>query len=81
MGRVSGKEVLERVSKEPVLKEIPVIILTVSNSTEDILDCYDRGIYAYLTKPLSHENILDFVIEENFFGIYLVRNPDQNSSL
>ena len=79
--KVSGKEVLEKVSKETDLKEIPVIILTVSNSTEDILDCYDRGIYAYLTKPLSHENILDFVIEENFFGIYLVKNPDQKEHL
>jgi CheY-like chemotaxis protein len=75
MPRMSGKEFLQEIENDDALKEIPVIVLTVSDSTEDILDCYDSGVYAYLRKPLSAENIVDFVQSERKFGMYLSAIP------
>jgi DNA-binding response OmpR family regulator len=69
---VSGKDFLRQLSESKLLKSIPIVVLTVSDSTEDILDCYDFGIYAYLKKPLKSENIVDFILGENFFGLYVV---------
>jgi len=70
--KVTGKEFLAAITDHEPLKDLPIVVLSVSDSTEDILDCYDSGVYAYLKKPLKPENILDFIMSEKFFGIYLV---------
>ena len=75
MPRMSGKEFLQQIEDDDTLKEIPVIVLTVSDSTEDILDCYDSGVYAYLRKPLTAENIVDFIQSEQKFGMFLTAMP------
>jgi CheY-like chemotaxis protein len=73
--KVTGKEFLAAITGHESLKDLPIVVLSVSDSTEDILDCYDSGVYAYLKKPLKPENILDFIMSEKFFGIYLVASP------
>jgi CheY-like chemotaxis protein len=70
--RLTGQETLQQLEQHSVLAELPVVVLTVSDSTEDILDCYDSGAYAYLKKPLTTENIMDFIVSEKFFDICLV---------
>lgn len=73
--KLTGKEFLAAIPSHESLKDLPIVVLSVSDSTEDILDCYDSGVYAYLKKPLKPENILDFIMSEKFFGIYLVAAP------
>ena len=73
--KVTGKEFLAAIAEHEALKDLPIVVLSISDSTEDILDCYDSGVYAYLKKPLKPENILDFIMSEKFFGIYLVAAP------
>jgi CheY-like chemotaxis protein len=76
--RLTGKELLQQIEEHSVLAELPIVVLTVSDSTEDILDCYDSGAYAYLKKPLTTDNIMDFIVSEKFFDICLV--PSQTTS-
>jgi len=47
----NGYEVLTEIKQDPQLRHIPVVILTSSNSSEDILRTYNLGADFYLVKP------------------------------
>lgn len=53
MPRMSGMEVLEKMSAHSELKYIPVILQTAKVSKEDILEGLKAGAYYYLTKPFT----------------------------
>jgi len=52
----SGLEVLTELRGEPRTRDIPVIILTISDRDEDIIECRRLGAVTYITKPVSFEN-------------------------
>ena len=55
MPRMSGMEVLEKMSAHSELKYIPVILQTAKVSKEDILEGLKAGAYYYLTKPFTSD--------------------------
>lgn len=48
--KIDGIEVLERVKSEEKLKDIPVVVLTASESGEDIIKTYEGGVKSYILK-------------------------------
>jgi len=59
MPRMNGIEFLKILKKDNRLKFIPTIILTTSNNTKDLLECYNNGIAGYILKPLKYEQYVD----------------------
>ncbi len=58
MPGLHGFEVLERMQKDPRLREIPVIIVTASDNTIDEMDRGLRGgAVDYITKPISPQRV------------------------
>ncbi len=55
--KMSGQEVLAKIRSDADLKLVPVIILTMSRSEEDILRSYDLQANNYLVKPLQSEHL------------------------
>jgi class 3 adenylate cyclase len=53
MPRVSGFEVLARMRRDPVLKHIPVIVLTSAEDPETKLKALDLGASDFLRKPVD----------------------------
>jgi two-component system, chemotaxis family, response regulator Rcp1 len=53
MPRVSGIDVLRYMHDDPMLKKVPVVMFTTSNSKTDILKCYELGAKAFVCKPLD----------------------------
>lgn len=53
MPDMNGKEFLTIIKQKEDLRHIPVIILTTSNNSVDISDCYALGIAGYILKPLK----------------------------
>ncbi|NWJ98608.1 MAG: response regulator [Chloroflexi bacterium] len=47
-----GREVLGQIKQDYYLKAIPVVILTTSNNSLDIKECYTKGANSYLIKAL-----------------------------
>jgi CheY-like chemotaxis protein len=48
---IDGTQVLKRIKSSPLLRMIPVVILTTSNREEDILQTYLAGANTYIPKP------------------------------
>jgi CheY-like chemotaxis protein len=54
----NGHEVLQQIKADPVLKKIPVIMLTTSSNEKDINKAYEHHCNSYVQKPL---NIIEFL--------------------
>lgn len=59
--RLNGFEVLKRVKSDPVLRSIPVIILTAKGQTQDRRMAEEIGVDGFMTKPFSNREIVEEV--------------------
>jgi sigma-B regulation protein RsbU (phosphoserine phosphatase) len=53
MPEVDGYEVLEYVKTDPILRYIPVIVVTALNEVESVVRCIELGAEDYLLKPFN----------------------------
>ena len=53
MPRMDGRETLEAIKTDDQFKAIPVVILTTSGATPDIVSSYQHRANAYVTKPFG----------------------------
>jgi len=74
--KVDGLAVLKAVKKDPVLKKIPVIILTTSESDKDIAEAYAEGANSYIAKPISFSKFVDKVGSMGFYWTVTNTLPD-----
>ena len=68
---VDGFEVLRQVKSAPILRRLPVIILTSSKEEGDRALTYDIGANSYIVKPVSFNGFLDVIrqIEGNWISL------------
>ncbi len=71
--RKDGREVLDEVKKDPVLKHIPVVVLTTSQAELDILRGYRLGANAFITKPVDVDQFFSVVRSIEQFWLEVVR--------
>lgn len=68
--KINGMEVLRRIKGDPVLKTIPVVIMTSSREERDVTEGYSLGVNAYVVKPV---NFLHFVESVKELGVFWAR--------
>lgn len=56
---MNGIEFLKIVKQEDSLKEIPVVVLTVSREDQDMVDSLNLGVAGYLNKPVDGKDFSD----------------------
>lgn len=69
-----GREVLKEIKNDPVLKKIPVIVLTTSTDERDIAACYDIGANSYIQKPVNLTGFIRAIqlLKEYWFSIVVL---------
>lgn len=70
-----GREVLAEIKRDPSLKRIPVVILTSSESEQDIMQSYDLHANSYITKPGDLDQFMKAVKSIEEFWLNLVKLP------
>jgi len=70
-----GREVLAEMKADPVLRRIPVIILTTSSAEIDILGAYDLHANCYITKPVDLDQFTKVVRSIEEFWLSIVKLP------
>ena len=80
MPRMDGRTFLVEMRADEKLKSIPVVVLTTSQTDEDIFKSYQLGANCYVTKPVGLDEFTKVVnaIEEFWFTI--VRLPRGSES-
>ncbi len=61
--KINGQEVLAQVKSDPLLRRIPVVVLTTSDAEADVLASYDHHANAYVTKPGGFERFASAIAE------------------
>jgi two-component system, response regulator len=75
MPRMDGREALREIKSDPVLRSIPVVILTTSSEEEDILKTYDLGANSFISKPVGFESLVQLVSTMTRYWFQLVELP------
>jgi CheY-like chemotaxis protein len=61
MPRKDGRQALREIKADPVLRRIPVVILTTSKADADIANLYDLGANSFITKPVQFEDLVNVI--------------------
>ncbi len=70
--KLNGLQVLERIRDGEATRDLPVVMLTVSNSDEDVLRSYELETVVYIQKPVTADNLTAVVQSLEQFDIQLV---------
>ena len=73
--KLGGLEVLQQIKRDDQLKQIPVIVLTVSQREEDVVRSYDLGVNTYIQKPVEFDNFMRVVNAVHEYWILIATLP------
>jgi chemotaxis family two-component system response regulator Rcp1 len=71
----SGHEVLAEIKKDVRLRRIPVVVLTTSDTDEDVVRSYDLCANCHIKKPVDLEGFMAVVRSIDEFWFSIVRLP------
>ena len=80
MPRMDGREALQAIKADPDLRRIPVIVLTTSQAEMDILQSYDLGVNAFVTKPVTFDGLATAIQVLGNFWFEIVKLPPRGQS-
>ena len=72
MPGIDGFDVLREIKDAPILRRIPVVVLTSSRDEGDRAKAYDAGANSYLVKPVSFAEMVKLV--ESIEAFWLTAN-------
>ena len=72
----SGLEVLEFVKTQPMIKRIPIIVLTSSKDSSDVNKAYELGVNSYLVKPVKFDKMVEIMSSIRLYWILFNEYPD-----
>jgi CheY-like chemotaxis protein len=78
MPRMDGLQVLREVRADPVLRVLPVVMLTSSRESPDLKAAYRLGANAYVVKPVGFEDFSAAVQRIGEFWAVVNQPPDDD---
>jgi len=75
MPKVDGLEVLRQMREDPILKHIPVVMITSSREEQDLVRSYQLGVNAYVVKPVDFEQFVESIKQVGFFWAIINEPP------
>jgi CheY-like chemotaxis protein len=79
MPRKDGREALAEIKASPLLRKIPVIVLTTSKAEEDIFRSYDLGVNSFITKPVTFAGLAEAMRVMAKFWFEIVELPSHQA--
>ncbi len=67
MPKIDGTEVLEKMKSDPILKRIPIIMITTTNAPAEVELCHKLGCNSYIVKPIDYNKFIDVVKRLGYF--------------
>ncbi|MFI5454726.1 MAG: response regulator [Isosphaerales bacterium] len=76
MPKMDGREALREIKADPSLRRIPIVVMTTSQTEEDIYRTYDLGVNSFITKPVSFDGLVAVMRAIGTYWIEIVELPD-----
>nr|WP_314259711.1 response regulator [uncultured Devosia sp.] len=78
--KVDGLQVLETIKKDPMQKQIPVVMLTSSREERDVLTSYENGVNAFVVKPVDFNIFFEAIQDLGMFWAVLNEPPPRGQN-
>lgn len=75
--KIDGREVLDNIKSDESLCHIPVVVLTSSESEQDILETYELHANSYVVKPINLEQFVSVINAIENFWFTVVTLPSK----
>lgn len=75
MPKLDGLEVLRHMRTDPVLKAVPVVMITSSREEQDLIRSYELGVNAYVVKPVDFQKFVESIKQIGFFWAIINEPP------
>ncbi|HEX2769053.1 MAG TPA: response regulator [Geobacteraceae bacterium] len=72
---LNGLQVLQRIKADERTRRIPVVMLTTTDSPQEIAKCYDLGCNIYIVKPVDYVKFSEAIRNLGLF-LSIVSTPD-----
>lgn len=72
----NGREALQDIRSDPVLRSLPVVVLTTSKAAADIQAAYETGANSFITKPAEFQVLVEIMEVLKRYWFELVRLPE-----
>jgi len=69
---------LNDVKSNENLKAIPIVVLTSSKEESDLVNSYQKGVNAYVVKPVDFHDFVDAVKSLGIFWALINETPGKN---
>jgi CheY-like chemotaxis protein len=76
MPKLGGLEVLQVLKSHPALRIIPVVMLTTSSVSQDLLTAYQCGANSYIIKPVDFDKFTDVAKQIELYWAVLNQIPE-----
>jgi CheY-like chemotaxis protein len=80
MPKMDGREALAEIKADPMLRRIPVVVLTTSKAEEDIARTYDLGVNSFIAKPVTFEGLVAAMRTLTYYWFDLVELPAEGDN-
>lgn len=80
MPKKDGKQVLKEIRANDKLRSIPIVMLTTSDQEKDVLESYNLGVNAYISKPVRINDFIDVINKLEEFWFTLSMLPPNHSN-
>ena len=77
MPNLSGIEALAEIKADPALRRTPIVALTVQDAKAEIDRAYALGVNAFITKPISYDQLCRTLNAFAHFWFGVVQLPDR----
>ena len=76
MPKVGGLEVLRQLKSHPVLRTIPVVMLTTSSMSQDVQTAYECGANSYIVKPVDFDKFMEVAAQIELYWVVINKPPE-----
>lgn len=64
---MAGVDILTKIKNNIHLKRTPVVVLTTTDDSREIQNCYDLGANVYITKPVNYDGFSNAIRQLGLF--------------
>ena len=76
MPKKDGREALAEIKADPVLRRIPVVVVTTSKAEEDIFRTYELGSSSFISKPITFPGLVEMTLVLGQYWFQIVTLPE-----
>jgi CheY-like chemotaxis protein len=80
MPRKDGREALGEMKTDPIIRSIPVVVLTTSRAEEDIVRTYDLGVNSFISKPVTFTGLVQAMDVFSRYWLEIVELPTSHEN-